>query len=88
MNGSLVFQLAAQFLTVRLRALRVCPAQATATGSDCAVGGVCFRTIHAAFRVACVNMVKHWKEQERKCSDLKVPTLEDPDSCLLGQGEK
>jgi hypothetical protein len=91
-NGSLIFQLAAQFLTVRSRTLGVCPARAVATGSDCVVGGVglrASRTILAAFRIPCVNMVKSWKERERKCSDLKVPTIDDPEILCLpgGQGE-
>lgn len=91
MNGSLIFQLVAQFLTVRIWTHWVCPAQATkrmATGSDCAMGGVhlrASRAIHDAFRIPCVNIVKSWKEQGRKCCDLKVPTIEDPDSCFPGQ---
>lgn len=58
MNGSIVFQLAAQFLTVRT--LGVYPAQVMTTGSDCAVGGVGFRalrTIHVAFRIN--SLCKH-----------------------------
>lgn len=61
-----------------------------ATGPDGAVGGVglrASRTIHTAFRIPCVNMVISRKEQERKYSDLKVPTIDGPDSCLPGQGE-
>lgn len=37
--------------------------------------------------IPCVSMVKRWKELERKGSDLKVPTIGDPDSCLPSQGE-